>query len=103
MFQLTKESDNSVPTIPDFFQEDGPCCQFTVDIEDDIPETLNDENIIEPLSVAEVEFILQQRANEIPEIEASDSEYDTDYQRELFDNLPAEDNECESQTEPDSK
>jgi Domain of unknown function (DUF4216) len=68
-FQLTEESDNSMPTVLDFFQEDGPCCQFIVDIEDDIPETLHDENIIEPLSAAEVEFILQQWANEISEIE----------------------------------
>jgi hypothetical protein len=92
-----------VPTVPDFFQEDSPCCQFIVDIEDDIPQMLNNENIIETLSTAEVEFILQQRANEIPEIETSNSKYDTDYQRELFDNLPAEDNECESQTKLDSK
>jgi hypothetical protein len=102
-FQLTEESDNLVPTVPDFFQEDSPCCQFIVDIEDDIPQMLNNENIIETLSTAEVEFILQQRANEIPEIETSNSKYDTDYQRELFDNLPAEDNECESQTKLDSK
>jgi hypothetical protein len=74
-----------------------------VDTGNDILKPLNDHDVVEPLSTAEVEFIMQQRDNLASKVETSESEYGIDYEREPFDNLPHDEIEDESQTESNSE
>jgi hypothetical protein len=84
-FSLIEGNNNIASNISEFFQEDGPYCSFMVNTGNDIPEAFNDHDVVEPLSTAEVEFIMQQRDNLAPEVETSESEYGTDSEREPFD------------------
>jgi Domain of unknown function (DUF4216) len=98
-FSLVEENNNIASNVSEFFQEDGPCFSFMIDTENDIPKALNDHDVVEPLSIVKIEFIMQQRDNLAPEVETSESEYGIDSEGEPFDDLPDDEIDDESQTE----